>query len=232
MAREGKAVYNFDKIEDWANLRARAIDAFDGELPNGNTEQLIIEAYEAHPEAVKKALSQVAADFTKGTIRSGWGVTKNRAERILSPPSNPSAKTGIDKERAVARAEQWVKTAGCHFDRQTELLEELFGAQGNLRPYAQVDVAETGRNNEGHPVYALTEPRGDLALIEHMTRLWDQHRPTGIAVEQDAHERAEKWKADQARVADLKAQATATLDAQQHDAPPGDLHDTTDDIPF
>lgn len=227
--REGKAVFNFES-EDWAHLRARAIDAFDGELPNNHTEQLIIEAYEAHPEAVRKALSQVATDFTKGTIRSGWGVTKNRAERILSPPSNPSAATGIDKERAIQRAEQWMKTTGAHYDRQTEVLEELFGAQGRLHAYAQIKTIETGRNEQGHAIYALSEPTGDLALIERMTHLWDQARPAGIKIEEDAHARAEKWKTDQARIGELKAQVVAELDAQQVDTDPEATLD--DDIPF
>ena len=161
------------------NPPTRAIDAFDGELPNSFTEQTIIEAYELHPEAVAKAISQVAADFTKGTIRTGWGVTKNRAERILSPPSNPTAKTGLDKERAVQRAEQWMKTTGAHYDRQTEVLEELFGDQGRLHSYAQIETIEVGRNAEGHAIYALSEPTGDLALVDRMTHLWDQARPAG-----------------------------------------------------
>lgn len=223
----GKGVFNFDKIEDWANLRARAIDAFDGELPNAQTEQTIIDAYEQHPEAVKKTLAQVATDYAKGTIRTGWGVTKNRAERILAPPSNPSAKTGIDRERTIARAEAWVKTTGVHFDRTDELLEDLFGDRGPLHDYAQIERTETGRNTDGHPIYALTPAAGDTELTERMCHLWAEHRHKGLEIERDAEQRAEKWKQQQRLLAESLAQAKQILDQKQPVPATAD-----DDLPF
>ena len=110
---------------DWQSLRAHTIDRFDGETPHPQTEQEIIDAYQLHPDAVERAIAQVAADLNAGNIRSGWGILRHRAEAILNPPSNPTAKTGRDLEKRLARAEQWIRNAGKHYDRWDDVAEDL-----------------------------------------------------------------------------------------------------------
>ena len=178
-------------------------------------EQTIIDAYELHPTAVIREVEAVAQDLKSGLIRSAWAILAKRCERIIAPPSNPTMKTGLDKEKAIAHAEQWVRATGIHYDRDTEIQEELFGDRGLLRAYTQITLEETSRNTEGHPIYAPTQPTGDLALIEQMTKLWEQHRPAGIAIEQDAEHRAAKWKHEQTQIVALKRQVIAELDNKQ-----------------
>lgn len=138
-------------FRDWASLRGHAIHAFNGETPHPMTEQVIIDAYELHPDAVHKAIDQVAADHANGAIRSGWGILKHRAEAILHPPSNPTAKTGRHAEKQAARAEQWIRNAGKHYDRWDEAADDL--ANRNLP--ATEDL---------HDLWNLLRP--DAALIE------------------------------------------------------------------
>lgn len=199
--REGKGEY-----QDWAQVRTHAIELFNGETPHPVVEQTLIDAYEIHPTAVERELSKVAADLAAGTIRSGWGIYAKRAERILAPPSNPTAKTGLDKERAITRAEQWIRSTGCHYDRDSEIMLELFSGTGLLAGYAQVDLVEDD-GVEGK--WKLSETQGDRGLVERMLKLYNEFRPKGITIEEDALARADKFKAQQAALREALAQARA-----------------------
>ena len=196
--------------KDWASLRSHAIQTF-GDTPHPQTEADIIQVYEQHPEALERAIDAIATDVQNGTIRSGWAVTRKRALNIQTPPSNPTAKTGIDREKAIARTEQWMRNAGAMFDRESEILDELFSDRGPLRPYAQTDLE---RRPDGS--WHQTPIRGDTHLAEQMLNLWHQHRPAGEKVEADELERANTWKAQQVALRErLKAEKAALDEAQE-----------------
>jgi hypothetical protein len=154
-------------FQDWAQLRNHLIDSY-GTTPHPTTEAEIIEAYELHPDQVTKA----GLDLIHATgITSKWGVLKSRAARISTPPSNPTRPASQDREKRINRAEQWIRTTGCHYDRDTEIVDELFGDRGLLEQYAQ-----------------------DTGLVTIMTTLWQERRPIGEQIEQDAITAANKWK--------------------------------------
>lgn len=208
-------VFNFDTLEDWAAIRARYIDAFDGEMPHPKTEATIIEAFEAHPDAVRRELAKLATDRAAGkNITTGWGLAKKRAEQILTPASNPTAKTGIDREKAISRAESWMQSAGVHFDDPGEITLALFDNGGLLHAFAQAElVCPDGGTWR-------IETRGDLALIDRMTELWNTKRPVGVKIEADMLERADKWKRQQAAREEALAQAHAEVQAATVPADP------------
>lgn len=201
-------------FSDWQELRDHLIDAYH-ETPHPSTEQEIIDAYQLHPAAIEKA---ALALIDVPDIRSCWAVLKTRAITIAQAPSNPTRSTGLDKERAIQRAEQWIRAAGLHYDRDSEILLELFGSPSTLLgAYATV---ETIADDSSDGKWKLAEPTGDVALVEHILKVYNDLRPKGIAVEEESIARAEKWKADQRRIAQLKAQALAELDAKQADTHP------------
>jgi hypothetical protein len=198
-SRAGSGVFT-----DWAELRDHAITAFNGETPHPIAEQAIIDTYEQHPQAVELAVSGTITDFRAGTIRSGWGILRKRCETINAPPTNPTRNTSISREKRIMRAEQWIRTAGIHYDRADELLLELFGSENALlRPDAQIDLEpDTGPTDAR---WRLSDPRGDTQLVDRIVRTWEEHRPTGEKLEADAEHRAAQWKARERALAQLRA---------------------------
>jgi len=176
--------------KDWATLRTDAIDRFGGELPHPITEQEIIDAFELHPDAVERAVDQAAHDLAAGHIRSAWGILRHRAEAILNPPSNPKAATGRDTEKRLARAEQWIRNAG--------LYSPGWGACKE----------------------ALVE---DLHLTDHqadtLRDLYEERHPAGLAAEQEAIERAQRWIESQAALKAVQQQKRDELDHAQTQQP-------------
>jgi hypothetical protein len=179
--------------DTWADLRNYLIDQFN-EAPHPATEQDIIDAFENHPDQVIDAAQQVAHDVKAGTARSGWGVLRARANRIRTPIANPTRDASVDREKRVMRAEQWLRAAGLLFDTEREILDELFGSTGILRAYAQIEQIQVGTNERGHPIWGLSEPKGDLALVQRMLDTWRMVRPAGQDLERAARERAAMWK--------------------------------------
>lgn len=203
--REGKGEY-----QDWSEVRTHAIELFNGETPHPVVEQTLIDAYELHPHAVERELTKVAADLAAGTIRSGWGIYAKRAERILAPPTNPTRPASLDREKRVARAEQWIRSTGCHYDRDSEIMLELFSGSGLLVGYAQVDLIEDTSSSDGK--WTISEPAGDTALVERMLKLYNESRPKGILIEEDAQARADKYRTQQAELRTALAQLRAAPD--------------------
>jgi hypothetical protein len=174
-------------FQNWQELRTHLIDAYN-ETPRAETEQEIIEAYELHPAQTTKAALNIATSVQAGTARSGWAVLKSRAQTITTAPSNPTHQGGANREKAIARAEQWIRAAGMHFDSADEVQDELFSTRGNLSAWAN-----------------------DQSLVTQMLDTWANHRPTGMQIERDADTRADKWKNDQARLKQLAAAKAAAL---------------------
>jgi hypothetical protein len=177
--------------QDWAELRTHYIHSY-GDTPRPETEAKIIAAYELHPAQVEKALAAAATDLEAGTIRSGWAIVAKRCEALTSPPSNPSRAGGATREKAIARAEQWMRNAGCHYPTADEailhLCESASGDRGvTLHEYAQAEL-----HNDGPATPARLELTGDMLLIQRIRQLYDQERPRGIKVEAEAEERARR----------------------------------------
>ena len=198
---------------DWATIRADAIARFGGDAPRAELEQRIIDVFEKQPQLVVLAIDKIADSYHAGRVRSPWAVLGTHIERAAEPGADIQATDTTDKQKRIQRAEQWIRAAGIHFDREAEILLELFGSESaQLRPYAQVDLIP---DTSADPAkWKLSEPRGDTALIDRMLHTWGEHRPTGLQLEREAEERADAYKQQQAARAEALAQAHAAVQAE------------------
>ena len=172
---------------DWATLRDHYIDTY-GDTPRPETEAKIIAAYELHPAQVERALAAAAVDLEAGTIRSGWAIVAKRCETLTSPPSNPSRAGSATREKALARADQWLHNAGCYCDEVEAILHLC--DNGLLSNYAQAELT-----NDGPGTPARLEVSGDPTVIAHIRERHQLEHPRGLAADQAALARAETWKA-------------------------------------
>lgn len=152
----------------WEETRELAVKSFRGELPRAETEQDIIEAFQARPSAVLDALEQVKHAFANGQARSGWAVWRKRVQRDNLPAV--IVDVADDREKRVASTERWLRHSGYHFDRESEVLEELFGDLGSLREWQQ-----------------------DELLRQRMASLWRSVRPLGEQVERETAEASRRY---------------------------------------
>ena len=173
--------------QDWAELRHHGIEAF-GEFPRPETEARIITAYELHPAQVERVIDTAAVDLNEGTIRSGWAIVAKRCETLTSPPSNPTRAGGATREKAIARADQWLHNAGCYHD-QTEAILHLCDTNGLLANYAQAELV-----NDGPGTPARLHTTGDETILNHIRAQHQLEHPRGQAADTAAEARADKWK--------------------------------------
>jgi hypothetical protein len=156
---------------DWPTVRAQAIFNFGGDAPRADLEQRIMEVFAENPTLVIKAIEVVTKSYHAGKVRSPWAILDINLKEATRPGTPLTATDTNDKTKRIARAEQWIRTTGCHFDRDTEIVDELFGDRG-----------------------LLTDYHHDTGLVTLMTDLWHQRRPEGERIEAEAIEAAEKWK--------------------------------------
>lgn len=193
-------------MNDWPTVRARIIQAFDGEQPGATLEQQIVDLYENNPAAVIDSIDAIATSKKAGRVQSGWGVLRKAAAERATRKTNPT----VSKEKAVRRAEQWIRNAGCYIQSEQELVDALFGTTGNTPPLEYLlSINELTRGNPGRHMYGpllqqaititdthgpepvpATEP-GILAdhrtvkLRDRMVQLWRETREHAIAAELD-----------------------------------------------
>jgi len=102
-------------------------------------------------------------ESAKPNVRSpgGFFLTGIRSGK---PPTeyNPDP----DRARLVLLAERWIERVGLLYDRESDVIGELFEGRGLLRHYA-----------------------GDVQLQTRMLDLWTKHRPLGEQVEREFVER-------------------------------------------
>jgi len=151
------------KTYSWAETREGAAKELGGRYPDAELEQELLEHFRERPAFVVDAIADVVRGYQAGRIRSPWPFLRRR---LAEAPADLHVVDEGEKERAIVRAEQWIRTAGLYCDREGELLDELFGDLGKLRAWA-----------------------GEAALQKRMVALWRQARPQGEALEQAAAER-------------------------------------------
>jgi len=194
---------------DWATTRDHAIKAFN-EIPHANTEHEIVQHFTERPELVQRLINQIADTKDTTNIRSCWAVLRKRLHDP-GPTENPTVTSSSNREARVRSAEAWIRNAGSHYDQENEALSELgftitINVKGN-------DV------EHGNPSGKLYAWRHDTALRDRMAELWRQHRPAGERTEQDATDRADRWKQHRAealqRARARRAAQTAEAEAEK-----------------
>lgn len=157
---------------DWQTTRNHFMRTIGGDPPGAHLEDELIQAYTANPEAVERSMTKIGLAHKAGKIRSPWGALKAEVAKALDAARNPTHDRGTSKAKALERAEQWVRNAGIHYDRETELLDELYGDRGQLRhhPDTQPRILQ---------LYRELRPLGEQIEAEHeafMARYAEQRK--------------------------------------------------------
>jgi hypothetical protein len=147
----------------WSVLRDDLVARW-ADSPHAPLEQRILDVWERHPQLVLDAAEHVAERYERGAIRSPWAVLAKHVEDAAANADRadrPAMRR--DKAKQRARAEQWLRATGVHFDLEREVEDELFGDRGMLRAYADDD-----------------------GLREAMLALWQHERPRALRSELEA----------------------------------------------
>jgi len=113
----------------WSEVRARAILAFGNQAPGAALEAELLSVFEEAPALVVGTIDAVAAAYKAGKIHSPWAILRARL-RDRTPAAEVIVSDADERERAIARAEVWIRAAGVHVDREPELLAALFEDPG------------------------------------------------------------------------------------------------------
>jgi hypothetical protein len=188
----------------WEDLAYTTAERFGGTMPHPDTAKTIADVYAKAPHAVLRAIDRVALEYEDGAIRSPWGILRSRVQQItVTAHTNTKAN---DVEKIIARAEQWIRTAGLHMD-WPEVEDELFGPPKQTAPLAYLEQLETDtREKAGRPIYdsllrasiehtrqhgtqEVPQSAGRLRDLDtpelryRMCELWDTVRALGQAAE-------------------------------------------------
>ena len=157
----------------WAELRDPFIERV-GAAPSGPVEERILDVFVQHPQLVATGMTHVGERFDAGQVHSPWPVLAKHVEeaREAMGRGDTTASSRGDRQRLRARALRWVRQVGLLYDRESDVLDELFGATGMLRDYAADD---------------------DLA--SELLTLWRAERPRGEQTERAAVELGLRWAA-------------------------------------
>lgn len=137
-----KQVAAHDEVVEWATVRDGAIAAFNGEKPNDGTEVAVIDVFKLYPQEVIHEINAVGDLLSTGQIRSGWAILKHRVAKIeaISQRKHATVTLGPNRDKAHARAEQWMRAAGLYLPSEEEVIEELFGERGNLEAFPELQA--------------------------------------------------------------------------------------------
>lgn len=149
----------------WGPLRDHAIASF-GDTPGSDLEQRIIDVFVQHPQIVAALIDAVAARVKAGKVRSGWAILATECERSTTTADTRATDT-TDRDRAKRNAAQRINAELLHFDRESEVVDELFGERGHLRHWPELE--------------------------DEYVALWQQNRPRGELVERQAEERGGRY---------------------------------------
>jgi hypothetical protein len=120
----------------WQDTYRRACQLFKTR-PNAEQEQAVLEAFQEGPRFVIEETERIGAAVESGHVRSGWAVLY---KVVTSQVADITVSDVGERTKRIKKAELWIEYAGCYFDRETELLDEVFGSRGLLRQWAKDDT--------------------------------------------------------------------------------------------
>lgn len=151
----------------WSDLRDALVIRW-SDIPSADLEQRVLDVWERHPQLVTDAWEQIDERYARGVVRSPWAVLAKHVEEaaVIAERSSKAVTDDVDRTKAQQRGARWVRSTGIHFDRESEVRDELFGDFGMLRAY-----------------------RNDDELVDALLTLWESERPRGERTEREAEER-------------------------------------------
>lgn len=161
---------------EWIETRLRAMELFT-DSPSAAQEQRVLDVFLEHPALVVEAVEHVGRRFAAGQVRNPWAILAKHVEEAVRPLDNPTVSDERDRDKAVRRAEQWMRAAGKHYPSWAEVEDALFG--------------DTGYGDGG----ASLRPYDSPQLRERMAKLYRQVEPEGALIEEQAEMRARAYMA-------------------------------------
>ena len=137
---------------------------------------------------------------TEGTSDLGSG-----ADHTETATDEPQAATSpvATADKVVTNLERWVSTAGLHFDREAEVVEEVFGrTEEHGGSWGGLIRRMTGRQGQEQLRAGLLS---DQELKARLLELWRRERKKGEQVERDVTARASQWRKSRAKLQALTA---------------------------
>lgn len=160
---------------DWQTLRNQFMRDIGGDPPGAALEDELISTYTDHPDIVERSAEKITLAFKAGKIRSPWGALKAEVAKAADAARNPTHDKSATRAKAIERAEQRIRNELLHYDRWTEVKDELFGERGTLRDHQSA------------------------TLRERMEALWNDLRPAGQQVELEQEQRLARYAEQRAR---------------------------------
>lgn len=212
----------------WAHIRETAIAKW-GTIPQGQLEADIIEIFENSPTLVIATIEKLTTAFNQGNIHSPWAVLRSDLQKRMNPQRAAIATDHNERDKAITRAEAWIRSTGIHYPTETEILNHLFGTDETTPPLEWLEQHEHDtRGNPGRPLYegllkaTITKTRAEgpqpvppsagspplakwrtTKTRDRILELWRQHRHEGNTIDQEADERADAWKKSHAAAQQL-----------------------------
>lgn len=149
----------------WSQVRDTAIDRFAGQTPGAQLEEDVRLVFVEHPQRVVGEIDRVAAKFVAGKVSAPWAILRMNLRELDQRPDVTVSDTS-EREKRIGWVEQWLRVAGLHFDRESEILDEVFGFHGKLRDWAD----DEGLRVRVLEQWRLVRPRGVLVEVEMETR--------------------------------------------------------------
>lgn len=174
-------------MKTWPAFLDHTIDRFGGQTPGPTLQATVERAYAEHPHLVQATVERIAIRHANGTASSPWGILKADLERRTQ--ATPAASAQADQAKALTRAEQRMRAEFLHYDRWSEVADELF------------------RDNA--PLHAWPH------LEQQLHDLYDELRPAGELIEQQAIDRQAKYAQDATDMAAAAKRKKHQLDQKQ-----------------
>lgn len=173
----------------WTEVYDYACKAF-GQTPRPEDEEAIRAVFARNPLLVISEVDRIAEALGSGRVKWAWSAFAKRLDQ--APVTEVVVSPADERAKAVATAERWLRSAGMHFDRWSEVEDELY--------------SQTGFVSGMHRRVTLGPWHADDGLRDRMRLLWEQARPDGVQLEDEADERARAFVAKRQEIAEaLKA---------------------------
>lgn len=125
--------------------------------PGEELEERLLSAFMSTPRPLLDWLNRMLPRAESGEVFAPWKLVDSKLEDEMDrhkPKKNRPDVIAQGHDLAISRAKQWIVNAGVHFDRESELVDELFG-----QPRSSL--------------YAL---RDDKDVVDSMVELWYSQR--------------------------------------------------------
>lgn len=163
----------------WSEQRSRASKLFDNHALRDKDEETILRLFNTKPWQIREIIDTVLEEIERGSdIKWPWAIVASRCQRHTAD----TVVTGAShRSKRVNAAANWIENAGLYFDRESDLIDELFGDLGRLKAYTHATFHD---DDLGHPTNLYTiDKGGDIELVEEMLAKWRQERPRGERAE-------------------------------------------------